>query len=155
MIDLTFYNNTTDRKWARSFFVKILDKAEKEKSLNLKTNKKYEVSINLVGEGKIKALNKKYRGKNKVTDVLSFPLDDFRAGKGINNNDIIDLGDIFICLPFVKKTAKHENSSLESKLAFLTIHGFLHLLGFDHEKSEDEKRRMFSIQNKIFENVSF
>ena len=155
MIDLVFKNNTTDRKWTRAFFVKILDKAKKEKSLDLKTDKKYGVSINLVGEGKIKTLNKKHRGKNKVTDVLSFPLDDFRASKGINNNDIIDLGDIFICLPFAKKTAKHENSSLESKLEFLTIHGFLHLLGFDHERSERERNNMFKIQSNILEKIIF
>lgn len=155
MIDLVFKNNTTDRKWTESFFVKILDKAKKEKGLNLNIDKKYGVSINLIGERKIKALNKKYRGKNKATDVLSFPLNSFEAGKGINNHDIIDLGDIFICLPFAKKTAKHENSSLESKLAFLTVHGFLHLLGLDHERSEIEKNNMFKIQSNILKRINF
>lgn len=155
MIDLAFRNNTTDCRWTKDFFEKILDKAGKEENLHLGTDKKHGVSINLIGEGKIKALNKKYRGKNKVTDVLSFPLTDLRTGQSLTNRDIIDLGDIFICLPFAKKMAKRENSNAKDKLAFLTIHGFLHLLGFDHEKSKAEEKKMFNVQKIIFNSLNF
>lgn len=64
-------------------------------------------------------MNKKHRKKDKPTDVLSFPLGDGN-------------GDIFICLSIAKKEAKRENISIEAKLAQLTVHGFLHLLGHDH-----------------------
>ena len=148
MIDLTFNNLTADRSHGRVFFEKILKVSAKETGLG---SKKIELSINLVGEGRIKALNKKYRGKNKATDVLSFPINekvDVKSAK----NAIINLGDIFICLPVAKRYALREGVSLDFKLAFLAVHGFLHLLGYDHEQSFAEKDKMFALQNKILMN---
>ena len=59
------------------------------------------------------------------------------------------LGDIFICLPVAEERAIKEGMVLDFKLAFLIVHGFLHLLGYDHEKSNKEEKKMFAIQNKI------
>ncbi|MEX2090850.1 MAG: rRNA maturation RNase YbeY [Candidatus Paceibacterota bacterium] len=141
MIDLVFKNYTTPRKTSsrgrqkapgRKFFEKILDKSYK--ILKLKSN--LELSVNLVGEVKIKQLNKKYRNKNKPTDVLSFPLGD-------------GSGDIFICLSIAKKEAKSENISIEAKFSQLTVHGFLHLQGYDHEKSKKDAEKMFGVESKI------
>lgn len=151
MVDLVLNNFTTGRTYGREFFEKVLEAAVEETGLG---NKKTELSVNLVGEGRIKALNKKYRGRNRVTDVLSFPLNekvDVKSAK----NDIISLGDIFICLPVAKKYALREDVSLDYKLSFLTVHGFLHLLGYDHEKSSAEQTKMFALQDNILSKISF
>ena len=145
MLDLVFQNSTSSKEYTSKFFEKILITAIKELKL---TGKKIEISINLVGNAKIKELNKKYRHKDKVTDVLSFPM----AEKSFvirHSSFVIDLGDIFICLSFAKKEAKSENVSIERKLAQLTVHGFLHLLGYDHEKSSKDAKKMFGLQDKI------
>lgn len=134
-MDLVFQNLTADEKYTSKFFEKILVGVIKELKLG---GKKIEVSVNLVGDAKIKQLNKKHRNKDKVTDVLSFPM-----------NEKTDLGDIFICLSFAKKQAKSENVSIGYKLAQLTVHGFLHLLGYDHERSEKDEIEMFKLENKI------
>lgn len=135
MMDLVFNNLIGDKAFGPIFFKNILEAIIEE--LKLK-DKNRGVSINLVSEARIKNLNKKYQNKNKVTDVLSFPM-----GSGA------DLGDIFICLPFAKKQAKSENISIEKEISRLTVHGFLHLLGCDHEKSEQDAQKMFKLENKI------
>lgn len=144
-LDLAFNNLTKNKAYGSRFFEKILKVAVK--SLGL-TKKSFELSINLVGEGRIKFLNQKYRGKNKPTDVLSFPLLD-KVSKRLPANGIIGLGDIFISLPIAKKYADYEGVPLSFKLTFLTVHGFLHLLGYDHEDSKRNAKKMFKLQNKI------
>ena len=147
-MDLTFQNLTASKKYGSKFFEKILAVGVKELKLS---NKNIEVSVNLVGEAKIKGLNRKYRHKDKITDVLSFPLEDKILGK----YDIMPLGDIFICLPFAKKEAKSENIDIEKKLAQLAIHGFLHLLEYDHEKSDKEAKKMFDLEKVILDKLNF
>lgn len=150
MLDLIFINSTADKRYGAGFFEKILTKAARQ--LGLK-GKRFELSINLVGKGKIKALNKKYRGKNGVTDVLSFPLNE-EVSAGAATGGIIALGDIFICLPIAKGHALKEGGGLGSELALLTIHGFLHLLGRDHDKSKKEAEKMFKLQEGILKEAS-
>jgi len=152
---LVFKNYTSTKSPSEEFFGEILKKGIEE--LKLK-DKNVEVSLNLVGETKIRGLNKKYRGKNEVTDVLSFPLEETRLKK----YDILPLGDIFICLPFAVKEAKRQDISLKKELAWLTVHGFLHLSGYDHPDDEVSgprlKRRgekMFALENKILKNLNF
>ncbi len=144
MLDLTFNSTTYSIKFRRNFFYRIILKAIDRLNLGLNKNK-IEISINLISEARIKTLNQKYRGKNKVTDVLSFPID----SKPMPRSAIIPLGDIFICLPFAKKQAKRENIDIEKKLSWLIIHGFLHLLGYDHDKSEKDRLEMEKLENKI------
>ncbi len=146
MLDLVFKNYTAKKAPGEKFFKKILNTGIRE--LKIK-NKKVEVSLNLVGEAKIKELNKKYRDKNKVTDVLSFPLEESRFKK----HAILPLGDIFICLPFAVKEAERQSIGLEKELAWLTVHGFLHLLGYDHDKSAVEEKKMFDLENKILNKI--
>jgi len=99
-----------------------------EKILEGENKRNADLSIALVGPGRIRKLNKKYRGKNRVTDVLSFP----------DNG----LGEIVICLREVKKNAKKFGSSFKKELSTCLIHGILHLLGYDHEKSVEEVKKM-------------
>ena len=140
-------NNIFKKSPGEKFFREVLDIGIKE--LKIK-DKNIEVSLNLVGEDKIKALNKKYRGKNNDTDVLSFPLKESRLKK----YDILPLGDIFICLPFAVKESKRQNIGLEKELAWLTVHGFLHLLGYDHEKSKQGAEKMFKLESRILSKLN-
>ena len=101
----------------------------------LKSEKKKisELSVAFVGTAKIKELNKKYRGKNQVTDILSFDLSS-------KNNQVS--GEVVICPIVVKKNAKKFGLSFKNELRRILIHGILHLLGYDHEKSKKEARKM-------------
>ncbi|MDR1012367.1 MAG: rRNA maturation RNase YbeY [Coxiellaceae bacterium] len=89
--------------------------------------KKYEIVIRLVSIKEIVFLNRKYRNKNQPTNIISFP---FIPPKKIRTNL---LGDIVICTSLVKKEAKFQHKSFQDHLAHLTIHGVLHLLGYNHE----------------------
>jgi len=150
-MDLVFKNSTTDRKYTSKFFEKILDAGVRE----LKIGKmKVGISVNLVGEAKIRELNDKYRHKNQVTDVLSFPMDGKYTIQDTQYT-IHDFGDLFICLPFAKSEAKRENIDMERKLMQLTVHGFLHLAGYDHEKSASEAKKMFKLEKQILGKVNF
>ncbi len=109
-----------------------------------------EISLSLVNDSQIHELNLKYRKKDCKTDVLSFRLQDFRAGDYISvlENEYIILGDIVISTQTAISQAKEYGHSLDRELAFLTVHGVLHLLGYDHMNDEDEKE-MFLKQNEI------
>ena len=102
-------------------------------------------SIVFVDEEKIQELNKNYRGIDKVTDVISFAFEDNQL---IVYNDIRFLGEIFICIPRMIKQAEDYGHSEVRELAFLTVHGLLHLLGYDHMNKEDEEE-MFALQEVI------
>jgi len=93
---------------------------------------KNSISLTLVTPEEITQLNKEYRSKDSPTDVLSFPMD------GAN------LGDIVICLEVAENQAWEYGHSLERELAFLTAHGFLHLIGYDHETPEAEKEMIMA-----------
>ena len=96
------------------------------------------ISIALVGAEEIKQLNQVYRRKNKITDVLSFNMD----------SDQI-LGEVIICLEQAKAQAKVKQKTLKSELQLLTIHGILHLLGYDHERGEKYAAQQELAQEKI------
>lgn len=102
-------------------------------------------SIVFVDEEKIQELNKNYRGIDKVTDVISFAFEDNQL---IVYNDIRFLGEIFICIPRMIKQAEDYGHSELRELAFLTVHGLLHLLGYDHMNKKDEEE-MFALQEVI------
>ena len=104
-----------------------------------------EVSVVLADDEYIHQLNRQYRGKDKPTDVLSFAMNDHCAGThepDINQipADIeILLGDIIISLETAARQAGEYGHSLERELAYLTVHGMLHLLGYDHEEAEEQQ----------------
>ncbi|KXG43187.1 rRNA maturation RNase YbeY [Tepidibacillus infernus] len=116
-----------------------------------------EVVVTLVDNKRIHELNRDYRGIDRPTDVLSFALNE----PGEDDLDIVYdeemdmptmLGDIVISIPKVIQQAADYGHSFERELGFLTAHGFLHLLGYDHETKEDEKV-MFTKQELILEKM--
>lgn len=116
-----------------------------------------EMSVTLVNNDSIHAINKEYRGVDKATDVISFAIeeDDGEEEPIIFSDDLdIDIpkniGDIFVSLEKVKEQAEYLGHSEKRELGFLVVHGFLHLNGYDHMKAEDEKE-MFDLQRKILD----
>jgi len=105
------------------------------KALNI--DKKRVVNIVLVTDEAIKTMNKNYRDKDYVTDVLTFP------------SDLEDeLGDIFIAVYKAHAQAREYGHTFERELAFLVVHGILHTLGYDHETKEEETK-MFALQEEL------
>ncbi len=110
---------------------------------------KKEISLSFCGKAEMQELNKKYLGKDYVTDVLSFEAN----AEGFDNLDQLEslpLGDIVICVPKAVSQAEEYGHSLKRELAFLFVHGLLHLLGYDHETEIDSKE-MFALQEAILE----
>jgi probable rRNA maturation factor len=105
-----------------------------------------ELSVMVVSETVSQTLNDQYRGKNKPTNVLSFPAEipEFVESELI--------GDMVICAPLVQKEAEQQNKSLQDHWAHLTIHGCLHLLGFDHIEDE-EAEQMEAIEIKVLQQL--
>jgi len=89
------------------------------------------ISLSVVGERKIRELEKKYFNRDEVTDVLSFPL---KEGESMpEDEDGLNLGDIVICYPQAKRQALQWNRTIDDELEFLACHGLLHLLGIHHD----------------------
>ncbi|OOF08807.1 MULTISPECIES: rRNA maturation RNase YbeY [unclassified Salinivibrio] len=101
-----------------------------------------EVTIRLVDEGESQSLNRDYRGKDKPTNVLSFPFD---APPGI---DIDLLGDLIICRQVVEREAEQQGKQLMDHWAHMVVHGSLHLLGYDHIE-DDEAEQMEALERDI------
>jgi probable rRNA maturation factor len=102
-----------------------------KKVLKSENRERVKISLAFVNKEEIKKLNKKFRKKNKATDVLSF-----------NLNEPDCLGEIVICLDIVKENAKKYGVSAKQETIKVFVHGILHLLGYDHEKTEKEAKIM-------------
>ena len=114
-----------------------------------------EVSVSFVDNAGIWELNKKFRGIDRPTDVLSFPLFDY---EGESEEPPVDelmgmLGDIVLSLEQAKAQAEEYGHSFEREVAFLTVHSMLHLLGYDHETGEEDEADMRRRQGEIMERM--
>ena len=97
------------------------------------------LSVTLSNEEYIKKINKEFRNIDKPTDVLSFPMFE-KEEIPLESTGILDtLGDIIICIPIVQSQAIEYEHSFKRELAYMLVHGFYHLMGYDHIKEEDKK----------------
>jgi probable rRNA maturation factor len=96
-----------------------------------------ELSITLVDEIEMASLNSKWMDQEGPTDVLSFPMDELRPNSADSGPGLV--GDIVLCPSYAEKQAIAAGHSLQEELELLTVHGVLHLLGFDHRNGEEEK----------------
>lgn len=103
-------------------------------------------NIIFVDKDKIQQINNDYRGINKVTDVITFAL--MENQDEIFMEAIDELGDVFICIDRAIEQANDYGHSIEREIGFLAVHGYLHLIGYDHMSEEDEKI-MFGKQEEI------
>ncbi|EKE00656.1 MAG: hypothetical protein ACD_21C00296G0003 [uncultured bacterium] len=110
--------------------------------------KKYEIVIRIVDTKEITQLNKRYRKKNQPTNIISFK---FYPPANIQSNL---LGDLIICAPIVKLEAKLQHKTTISHWAHMTIHGVLHLLGYDHQNKK-EAQKMEKLEIKILKELGF
>jgi probable rRNA maturation factor len=106
------------------------------------------VSVRIVGEARSRGLNARYRRKNKPTNVLSF------AGAGTAPDGRFFLGELVICAPVVALEARKQNKALAAHWAHMTVHGLLHLLGFDHERRAEAKK-MAAREIQILDRLGF
>ena len=115
---------------------------------SMKVHPDADVAIVLVDENAMADLHLQWMDEPGPTDVLSFPMDELRPG--LEGDDAAEgiLGDIVLCPTVAQKQAEAAGHSVMDELHLLTVHGMLHLLGFDHAEPEDEKE-MFSLQGKI------
>ena len=110
-----------------------------------------EVSVSIVGKDEIRQLNKDHRNIDKETDVLSFPMYDGEYEDYDMSSGRLNLGDIVVCADVCAKQARQIGQSVSEEMAFLCIHSTLHLLGYDHETSEEDEEDMFARQRVIKE----
>lgn len=126
--------------------IELIKKAVGETLNHLNMDKDVIVSISLVNEEEIQTLNRDFRGVDKVTDVLSFPLDDeFQIHPTM-------LGDVVINTKRVLEQAEEFGHSNEREIAYLTVHSTLHLLGYDHMQ-DDEKKEMREIEEAVMKRM--
>ena len=113
-----------------------------------------EVSVTLTDNEGIQAVNKEYRGIDRPTDVLSFPLTDFEGSdEPPADEPTVCLGDIIVSLERAEEQAKEFGHSIEREVAFLCVHSTLHLLGYDHELSDEDDADMRRRQREILETM--
>ncbi len=113
-----------------------------------------EVSVSFVTNSEIRSLNRVYRNKDSVTDVLSFPLTDSDGTMETNaETGFVLLGDIVISIETAVKQAMIYGHSLDREIGFLTVHSMLHLLGYDHETSKLDERIMREKEEAVLEKL--
>ena len=158
------FNKTTFNKK----YIQSITKAYSEALKILKVKcKDLEVNISFVSKKEIRDLNNKFRSKDSVTDVLSFPnllepgktdmqlitdtltRENFKSEINPDTNAIF-VGDICICKPIAFKHAKEYGNTKLREMTYMAVHGLLHLLGYDHMNIEDEKE-MFNLQEAILD----
>ncbi|MFC7372537.1 rRNA maturation RNase YbeY [Fictibacillus iocasae] len=120
-----------------------------EKAAEMEDTGPAEVSVTFVSRVRIQEINSEYRGKNKPTDVISFAMEEGDDELSIKGADLPRmLGDIIICHDVAKEQAEDYGHTMERELGFLAVHGFLHLLGYDH-MTDVEESIMFARQEEI------
>jgi probable rRNA maturation factor len=143
-LDETNQLSESDRELVQS----LLDYAAEQENVEPAS----ELTVSFVTNERIREINKEYRDKDQVTDVISFALEELGedetkiVGEGIPRI----LGDIIISVGRAKEQAEEYGHSYSRELGFLALHGFLHLLGYDHLNDEDEKK-MFGRQKEILD----
>ena len=148
-VDIIDDNNLVENN-TKEMLLKLLEVAADYEGINSEIA---DMSLSFVSKEEIREINRDYRGKDTPTDVISFALNDEMEDEidivGLED-EINSLGDVIICVDIAKEQAEEYNHSFDREIGFLAVHGFLHLLGYDHMTEEDEKE-MFAKQDAILE----
>ena len=140
MFFFLLYKDIDENKDYEKVIEKVLNKCFKEENLE---NSKLYITITLTNPENIRIINKQYRNIDRATDVLYFPMfEKEELDKKIQNNDFEHqdvLGDLIISIEKVKEQAEEYGHSFERELSYMVVHGFYHLMGYDHIKEEDKK----------------
>jgi probable rRNA maturation factor len=133
--------NRSSRPMPKSFLALWIKLLSKEKAFRKCLGR--EVVVVFVDPDEMKRLNKKFRQKNYATDVLSFASDPSDEA----------VGELVICPQVISRQAKEHRLLVKEELGYMVLHGLLHLLGHDHERSASAARKMFRLQDEIFERL--
>ena len=136
--------NHSGRPVPRAFvqdFVKRMERSA-ARAIDPRRFRDRELVIAFLGEKDARKLNLQYRKRDYATDVLSFSSED----EGL-------LGELVICPAVISRQAKERGVPVREELGYMVLHGFLHLLGYDHEKSKKEASAMFALQDKLFARI--
>ena len=135
------YLNVEENKAYENVVKKVIEKCFEEENL---INSKLVVTVTFTTPEEIRKINKEYRNIDKATDVLSFPMfEKEELDEKIKNDDFVCediLGDIIISIEKVKEQAIEYGHSFERELSYMLVHGFYHLMGYDHIEEEDKKK---------------
>lgn len=137
LVEIEYINIQEDPKY-NNIINKVVEKCFNTEGIE---DKKLYINIILTTPEEIRAYNKKYRNIDKETDVLSFPMFEREEVQEIqkNDNEVKDiLGDIIISIEQVKKQAIEYEHSFERELSYMVVHGFYHLMGYDHIEEKDK-----------------
>lgn len=150
----TNFLDIEENKKIKEFVESVVSKCFEIENLN---NLNFYLSVTLTSSQQIHMLNKKYRNVDKETDVLSFPMFEKEELNQIINNKVGNkipeaIGDIVICVQKVEEQAKEYGHSFERELAYMVVHGFYHIMGYDHIKEED-KVKMRPKEEKVLQEL--
>ena len=152
MYEITYLNIEENKKYEETIKKVIYECFKEEKLLNSKLI----ITITLTTPEEIRKINKKYRKIDKETDVLSFPMfEKEELEEKIKSEDFLYedvLGDIIISIDKVKEQAEEYGHSFERELSYMVVHGFYHLMGYDHIEEQD-KKIMRPKEEKILSNL--
>ena len=138
-------------------FKEVIELIGQEVARRFDLSEQTEVSVTFIDDLLMQDLNKTYRGINRPTDVLSFAFDEEVEGVEpvlFNGSEIHLLGEIVLSLERVKRQAEEYQHSFIRELAFLTVHGLLHLLGYDHQEEKDTKE-MRKMEEEILKSLHY
>lgn len=107
-----------------------------------------EIAVRVVASAESRELNRLWRGKDKPTNVLSFPAP-VQSRRGRPNNEPLPLGDLVICAQVLRREAVRDGKTLQSHWAHMLVHGTLHLAGYDHERGERDRTRMERLEISV------
>lgn len=133
--------NQSDISMPRAWIKEWMSALSRELKKNKIVIRQRELAIIFLNPATAKETNQEYRGKNYATDILSF------------EGDQDSLGELVICPQVLKAQAKEHGHSFRAELGYMLIHGVLHLLGYDHEASKKEEKKMFQIQDQVFDRL--
>ncbi len=151
-----YFSNQQDKYKITPKIRALIKKAVSEALLEEGFESPAEVSVSFVDNEEIHKLNLEYRGKDKPTDVLSFPMwdgDEEGIGDIDPNGEAVLLGDIILSVEKAYAQAEEYGHSIERELAFLSVHSTLHLLGYDHEVSEEDEIYMNKKQEEVLTKI--
>lgn len=145
MIEEIYFENRTDNEFDDLTYEEITN-AVKGASEFFDFDMGYQVSISIVDKSEIHELNAKFRGVDSPTDVLSFPMEE------TDPRGVEILGDIVLCIDVAKEQAESFGHSFQRELAYLSVHSFLHLMGYDH-MTEEDKLEMRGMEKEIMKKL--
>lgn len=141
-MEITIVNESDSRipqKFIHEWVAQVESHLKKKKILKARDSRR-ELTLVFLNKKPAQKINLEFRGKDYATDVLSF-----------ESLDELSFGELIMCPEVLKRQAQEHGLSFQLELGYMILHGILHLLGYDHETSEAEARKMFALQDHIFE----